>query len=232
MGLSGGQIMAFDNDDAWQRVPPSSAGSRDSTSHSRVFGMFSDSEDAIEAIRSLQAAGFGSDRIGIAMQDRQVEAEIIDATGSDAAEGARTGAVSGGVVGGLVGLLGSLIIPGLGPIVVGGLLASTLTGAGVGALTGGLIGALIGAGASREEAEHFDAGFRSGGTLVTVDAAGRESEARAILTDAGADLGPSWALQNETDLTPADTELSYEGSERRRWSDPAYEGPERRLLGV
>jgi hypothetical protein len=198
----------------------------------RVFGMFTDSEDAIAAIRALQAAGFDASRIGIAMQDRAVQAEIIDATGSEAAEGAKTGAVSGGVVGGLVGLLGSLVIPGLGPIVVGGLLASTLTGAGVGALTGGLIGALIGAGASREEAEHFDAGFRSGGTLVTVDAAGRESEARAILTGAGGDLGPSWALENEVGTASAEPDFSYEGSERRRWSDPAYEGPERRLLGV
>lgn len=211
--------MAFENDQEGYRG-------------SRVFGMFGSSEDAIEAIRALQAAGFDADRIGIAMQDRAVQAEVIDATGSEAAEGAKTGAVSGGVVGGLVGLLGSLVIPGLGPIVVGGLLASTLTGAGVGALTGGLIGALIGAGASREEAEHFDAGFRSGGTLVTIDASGREAEARAILTQAGADLGPSWALENEAEITPTESDFSYEGSERRRWSDPSYEGPERRLLGV
>lgn len=223
--------MAFDKDQASHRAPESGH-ARDSSTRERVFGMFSSSEDAIQAIRALQAAGFESDRIGIAMQDRAVQAEVIDATGSEAAEGAKTGAVSGGVVGGLIGLLGSLVIPGLGPIVVGGLLASTLTGAGVGALTGGLIGALIGAGASREEAEHFDAGFRSGGTLVTIDAAGRESEARAILTEAGGDLGPNWALENEAGITPTESDFSYDGAERRQWSDPSYEGPERRLLGV
>ena len=226
--------MAFDNDQDGHRATESRIDreSRDSSAGGRVFGMFDNSEDAVDAIRALQAAGFAADRIGIAMQDRAVQAEVIDATGSEAAEGAKTGAVSGGVVGGLVGLLGSLVIPGLGPIVVGGLLASTLTGAGVGALTGGLIGALIGAGASREEAEHFDAGFRSGGTLLTVDAMGRESEARAILTRAGGDLGPNWALENEAAITPTERDFSYEGSERRRWSDPSYEGPERRLLGV
>ena len=222
--------MASDNDRAGYRAQESGFG--DSRTAGRVFGMFGSSEDAVRAIRALQAAGFEPSRIGIAMQDRAVEADVIDETGSEAVEGAKTGAVSGGVVGGLVGLLGSLVIPGLGPIVVGGLLASTLTGAGVGALTGGLIGALIGAGASREEAEHFDAGFRSGGTLVTIDASGRESEARTILTRAGADLGPNWALENEADITPIESDFSYEGSERRRWSDPAYEGPERRLLGV
>ena len=187
--------------------------------YGRVFGMFSTGEDAVEAIRALRAAGIDPGRIGIAMQDRKGQADLIETTETEAAEGARTGAVSGGVVGGIVGLLGSLVIPGLGPIVVGGLLASTLTGAGVGALTGGLIGALIGAGASREEAEHFDAAFRSGGTLVTVDASGREEEVRQILTEAGGDLGPGPVLDHDAD-------------ERRHWSDPSYAGPERRLLGV
>ncbi|HEX6643618.1 MAG TPA: general stress protein [Gemmatimonadales bacterium] len=221
--------MAHDND----RLDLDHAGRIDSpVSRNRVFGMFSDSDDAVRAIRALQSAGFGADRIGIAMQDRDVQARLVEETGSGAADGAKAGAVSGGVVGGLVGLLGSLVIPGLGPIVVGGILASTLTGAGVGALTGGLIGALIGAGASQEEAEHFDAGFRSGGTLVTVDAEGRESDARRILRSAGADLGPSWALENEAGIIPTEADFAQVGEERRRWSDPAYEGPERRLLGV
>ena len=72
--------MAFHNDEAAPEA-------------GRVFGMFTDSEDAIAAIRALQAAGFDASRIGIAMQDRAVQAEIIDATGSEAAEGAKTGAV-------------------------------------------------------------------------------------------------------------------------------------------
>ena len=103
--------MAFDNDQDGHRATESrfDRDSRDSSAGGRVFGMFDNSEDAVDAIRALQAAGFAADRIGIAMQDRAVQAEVIDATGSEAAEGAKTGAVSGGVVGGLVGLLGSLV---------------------------------------------------------------------------------------------------------------------------
>ena len=73
-------------------------------------------------------------------------------------EGAAAGALSGGVVGGLIGLLGSILVPGLGPIVVGGVLASTLTGVGIGAATGGLIGALMGLGIPEADARHFDHG--------------------------------------------------------------------------
>lgn len=47
---------------------------------------------------------------------------------------------------GLLAGLGILAIPGLGPVLAAGWLASTLVGAGAGAATGGLVGALAGAG--------------------------------------------------------------------------------------
>ncbi|HYC33539.1 MAG TPA: YsnF/AvaK domain-containing protein [Gemmatimonadales bacterium] len=156
-----------------------------------IVGLFTERRHAEQAILDLKAAGFGEDQIGVAMQDRDEQQSLIEDTGSQAAEGAAKGAVSGGIVGGLIGLLGSLLIPGLGPIVVGGVLASTLTGAGIGAATGGLIGALIGLGVPEEDARHFDQGLRSGGILVTVNAAGRADEAGRILHSHGADLGPS-----------------------------------------
>ena len=115
--------MVFDNDEAGLRSRESGMGG-DSNTRGRVFGMFDSSDDAVDAIRSLQAAGFGADRIGIAMQDRAVQAEIIDATGSEAAEGAKTGAVSGGVVGGLVGRAAVVLVTGaverIGATVAGG----------------------------------------------------------------------------------------------------------------
>jgi uncharacterized protein (TIGR02271 family) len=92
-----------------------------------------------------------------------------------------------------------LAIPGVGPIIAGGALASTLAGAGIGAAAGGLLGALMGMGIPEEDARHFDEGFRSGGTLVTVNAQGREEEARECLYEAGADLGSMGrGIQSET----------------------------------
>jgi hypothetical protein len=197
----------------------------------RVFGMFSRRDDVVDAIRELKDAGFDESHVGVAMQDHDVQREIVEESGSDAARGATAGAVSGGVVGGLIGLLGSLLIPGLGPIVVGGVLASTLTGAGIGAASGGLVGALVGAGASDAEAEHFDAAFRAGGILLTVDAGDRREEVVAILLSHGADLGPAPRGATDDSAIVAAARATPD-SDRRAWDDPGYAGPERRLVSV
>ena len=157
-----------------------------------VIGLFKNQVDAERAIDRLKEAGFSENQIGVAMRDPGQQKELIEGTGTQAAEGAATGAIGGGVLGGVVGLLagvGALAIPGVGPIIAGGVLASTLAGAGIGAAAGGLIGALMGMGIPEEDARHFDEGFRAGGTLVTVDAGTREEAARECLREAGADLG-------------------------------------------
>ena len=107
---------------------------------------------------------------------------------------AAAGVVGGGVVGGVIGLLagvGALAIPGLGPIIAGGALASTLAGAGIGAVAGGLIGALIGMGIPEEDARYYETGLREGGILVTVDAGADAADARRVLLDSGAEFGPA-----------------------------------------
>ena len=77
---------------------------------------------------------------------------------------------------------------------------------------------VVAVGMSEEDARHFDAGLRSGGTLVAVDAGARTPEALAILQRHEVDFGPSGALR-------------FDGEERRVFFDPAYPGPERRLIG-
>jgi hypothetical protein len=200
-----------------------------------VVGMFTNRPDAEAAIRELKAAGFGDDRIGVALQDGEDQRDLRDlmeTTSREAAGGAAKGAVSGGLVGGLIGQLGSLLIPGVGPIVVGGVLASTLTGAGIGAATGGIIGALVALGVPEADARHFDEGLRSGRTLVTVDAGARTSEALMMLDRHGMDFGPSGASRYESGGELARERERYRGTERRTTQDPAYAGPERRLVGV
>jgi hypothetical protein len=201
-----------------------------------VVGLFRSRTEAEDTIRDLKQAGFTNEQIGMATRDGQerrgdrpapVEGEkerekIVEDTAEGMAEGATVGALTGGVVGGLVGLIGSLLVPGLGPVVVGGVLASTLMGMGIGAATGGLIGALVGMGVPEAEAKYFDARFREGGTLVTVNAGDGTPEALAILQRHGADLGPSG-------IAPARREGQ---TERRHNQDVSYSGPERRLVGV
>lgn len=214
-------------------------GADQDTTGRTVVGMFTNRPDAEAAIRELKAAGFGDDRIGVALQDREEEGDLRDRMetgGREAAGSAAKGAVSGGLVGGLIGLLGSLLIPGVGPIVVGGVLASTLTGAGIGAATGGIIGALVALGVPEADARHFDEGLRSGRTLVTVDAGARTAEALMLLDRHGMDFGPSGASRYQSGIEaggkPARERERYGGKERRATPDSAYAGPERRLVGV
>ncbi len=165
-----------------------------------VVALFAERDDAERAIRELQDAGFPRTGIGVATRERDGEGELIHGTGTLAAEGATTGAVSGGVLGGLVGLLvgvGALVIPGVGPVIAGGMLASALgvagataaAGAGIGAATDVVFGALVGLGVPAEEAEHFERGFRAGGTLLSVDPGSRAADAGEILEARHGDLG-------------------------------------------
>jgi len=174
---------------------------RDFSGRSTIAGLFQDRAQAEEAIRALHQAGFKGDQIGIAMRDRTAQGELVRETGSQAAEGAVSGAVGGGLLGGLVGLLvgiGALAIPGIGPVVAGGALATAfglgggtaVAGAGIGAAAGGLLGALVGLGIPEEEARHFETGFQAGGVLVTVNAKNRAMEALSILERYNADTGP------------------------------------------
>jgi len=177
-----------------------------------IGALFQNRSDAENAINALKARGFRGDQIGIAMRDRTVQGELIQETGSKAAEAATTGAVSGGVLGGVVGFLvgvGALVIPGIGPIISAGVLttalgtagATALAGAGIGAATGGIVGALIGLGIPESEATYFETGFRKGHILVTVNAGGRITEAVDTLQQYGGDLGVSTMKTSAENMT-------------------------------
>src|SRR5215203_6919876 len=107
-----------------------------------ITAMFDSYRDAAEAVRRLESAGIPHADISIvsndpANRDRLSDAPRTTTTDSgDAAAGAGTGASLGAMLGGGAGLLaglGMLAIPGLGPVVAAGWLASTLVGAGAGA---------------------------------------------------------------------------------------------------
>jgi len=189
------------------------------TDRGTVVGLFRDQPSAERAIQSLKAAGFSEQRIGVAVRDRTQQEAITEGTGTQAAEGAATGAMGGGVVGGVIGLLagvGALAIPGIGPIIAGGALASTLAGAGIGAAAGGLLGALVGMGIPEEDARHFERGFQEGGVLVTVQAGSRATEARQVLYESEADMGSmGQGLAQRDDLVAGDTQEDSQRIELR-----------------
>lgn len=157
-----------------------------------VAGTFETRTDAEDAIHRLQAVGFGRDSIGVAMRDVSESEALAVETGSNdlSAEGATAGLVSGAAVGALVGiaLVGStVLLPGLGTVLIGGPITAALTGAGIGAASGGLIGGLVGEGIPEHEATDYKARIEAGHILVTVHAEpNMVARARQVLVEEGA----------------------------------------------
>jgi hypothetical protein len=156
-----------------------------------ITGLFDSYQDAQRAVQDLEASGVPHHDISIVANnahgehDHLATRERASEAGEDAGKGAGVGAAVGGL-GGLLAGLGLLAIPGLGPVVAAGWLASTVVGAGVGAVVGGaaggLVGALTHAGVPENDAHVYAEGVRRGGTLVTAKVSDADAvSARAIL---------------------------------------------------
>jgi len=132
----------------------------------RVYDSYAQARAAVDAIED---AGVPAADVSI-VANKYVSAEHADVDEvSDTAKGAGIGGALGGGAGLLAGL-GLLAIPGLGPVVAAGWLASTAVGVAAGAATGGIVGALVDAGLNRDEAAVYSESVRRGGSLVTVKA--------------------------------------------------------------
>jgi hypothetical protein len=139
-----------------------------------VYDTFSQAD---RVISELQAAGVPSTAISL-LASRAVSDQV-----GSIEDAAGTGAVVG--AGGSAGLLagfGILALPGLGPVVAAGWLASTAVCAVAGAAAGGLIGALVGTGMAEGDAHVYAEIVRRGGATVMVRADERsEARIRAIM---------------------------------------------------
>lgn len=135
-----------------------------------VSGIFDTYADGQAAVRALEAANIPRDQISIMSRDDDGTVRDGDGAVDGAETGAGIGALAGGA-GGLLAGLGMLSIPGVGPVVAAGWLASTITGLAAGAVAGGaaggIIGALTDAGVPEDEAHVYAESLRRGGTLVT-----------------------------------------------------------------
>jgi len=146
----------------------------------RAIGVFSHRRDAEAAITDLRDGGISMDHVsiigknadqnigGVGLNDR------VEDTKAD--DGAKAGAVTGGALGGLGGLLvglGTLAIPGVGPVLLGGAaataLATALTGGAIGAAAGGIAGGLVGLGIPEKNAKIYNDRINKGDYLVIVD---------------------------------------------------------------
>lgn len=143
-----------------------------------VVAMFEFEEDANRAADELVREGFAREQITIIVEHELSRPEKYVKTEDDSA-GKVVGAVGkglalGGGIGAVAGGLSALLLPGVGPLVIG-VLATTVTGAGLGASAGGFMAALMQAGVDESDARLFESALRHGGVVLTV----RTDEANA-----------------------------------------------------
>jgi Protein of unknown function (DUF1269) len=157
-----------------------------------VVGVYDTMAQAEGAVHKLDEAGFPITHVSIVSQNLQSEKEVVGYV--TVADMAQRGLITGAWAGGLVSLLAGvafLWIPGFGPLVVAGRLASLLLGvlggvegAVFGAAYGGVLGTLAGWGVSKEHIYKYEEHVRAGKHLVIVHGNAEEVvHARSILQD-------------------------------------------------
>jgi hypothetical protein len=194
-----------------------------------ITRLYDDYAAAERAVRRLEDAGVSHSDVSIVANNSENwyrpggkidrDRDGVD----DRAEGAGAGAGIGAGLGGAAGLLaglGLLAIPGLGPVVAAGWLASTAAGAAAGATTGGIIGALTQAGVSKDEASRYAEGVRRGGALVSVRASEQDrTRIDALLTESSVDIqtrSAAWQSTGWTGFDAASPPLAPDDIRRER----------------
>lgn len=153
-----------------------------------ITRLYASYDTALRAALGLKEAGLTEREVSLVAN--RANTPYAELETSPAADGAGTGATFGGAIGAAAGLMagiGVLAIPGIGPVVAAGWLASTLAvgaaGAVAGGVTGGIVGALAGTG-TEEEVQVYAESIRGGDTLLTVRVPDdRVLEATRILSD-------------------------------------------------
>ena len=136
-----------------------------------VFGIYPTIAAAETAVDRLKSEGFRTEDISALLPDNQGTKDFAHEKGTKAPEGAVAGAGTGLILGGALGWLvgiGSLAIPGVGPLIAAGPILATLSGIGVGSVAGGIVGGLVGLGIPEYEAKRYEGRVRKGQILLSV----------------------------------------------------------------
>lgn len=181
--------------------------------YKRAVGVFQSRSEAERALSSLRNSGFSMDRVSVLAKDAGRNEEIAgvgvqdrddlnkDRGDNEAQEGAGIGATAGTVLGGVGGLLvglEALIIPGVGPFLAAGTIATTLAGAGIGAAAGAIVGALTGLGIPEEDAKAYDNRISQGDYLVVLEGTEEEiNRAGSILSNQGVQNWNVYSMSGE-----------------------------------
>lgn len=165
-----------------------------------VVGIFQSNTSAENAVQQLRANGIGDDYITLlspGTTEDQIEARIptsdTESPGMGEAMGGAVGGAIGAASGATLGLaVGSLLLPGVGPVLIAGALGAALIGAG-GALAGAQAGTAIeeglASGLPHDELYLYEDALRQGRTvlIISTDDDDQSERVRTVLAQAGAE---------------------------------------------
>ncbi|OWK31037.1 hypothetical protein [Sphingomonas dokdonensis] len=138
-----------------------------------VSAVFDSHADAERAVDDLRRNGVSDEAISVIAR-HDGETTIGDGSGADSKE--FIGKVAAGAGIGTILGIAALAIPGVGPLVAGGAIASSMvpgmaiTGAALGGAAGGLEKVMTDHGVSEEDAGYYGSRINDGGVFVSVDA--------------------------------------------------------------
>jgi hypothetical protein len=159
-----------------------------------VFCIAKTEEQAVIIVNQLKEAGFSNDDVSVLLPDRAGSRDFAHEQHTKAPEGAAAGAVAGGVTVGVLGWLvgiGSLAIPGVGPLIAAGPIMAALGGVAAGGAVGGMAGALVGFGIPEYEAKQYEGKVKGGNILISVhteDSKEREAAKRIFERSHASDI--------------------------------------------
>jgi hypothetical protein len=144
-----------------------------SVANNTIVGVVANHHHTERAAIDLKLAGFDDDQIGILSRIDEGHVLVDEVDGDmESGTGAAAGVAPGAGLGALWGLgILAVILPGIGPAIVGGTLGMLLSSAAAGATAVGIAGTLVGLGLSEEDATYYEDEFKSG--LTPGDSQGR-----------------------------------------------------------
>lgn len=141
-----------------------------------IAGVFLNAQAAQRAIEALRVRNLNGQRTTL-LCPGTTEAEAARQVPTDGTESPGMGGAVGGVIGGALGLAtANLVLPGVGPIIVAGMLAAGVVGAAGGHAVGETVERRLGNGLPRDELEVYAEALRNGRAVVI---AGAETEGEA-----------------------------------------------------
>lgn len=150
-----------------------------------ITALFDTHEEADRAVRTLRQNGVTDDAMSIIGRHEDSDSIVTGEPGdSDVVSNTHVarGAMGGGALG--AGLaFATVLIPGIGPFIAGGILATTLTaGVAIGASIGGIGEALRSHGMNEAEAKYYEDKMAEGSVMIGIDLAATNVSEEAVNT--------------------------------------------------